>query len=216
MKISAWHKQNGDDVVLKTDYNSLDQFDKVYISKVFTDTVIPCEPEDKSGKGDTNISEWYSDNELLNRPNVVFGGTGFYYDKAPPLPQEIEHIMPDYHLYDEWVSDKLSSGASKKDTQYYTDFSIGFTTRGCFRRCSFCVNRNYDRCFLHSPIEEFFDKNRRYICLLDDNVFSCSEWASVFKNLQATKKRFQFKQGLDIRLITDEKCDALLKSRWID
>ena len=30
--------------------------------------------------------------------------TGFYFDKAPNLPDEIEHCMPDYHLYDEWIS----------------------------------------------------------------------------------------------------------------
>ena len=38
---------------------------------------------------------------------ISYGGTGFFYDKAPKLPEEVEHDMPDYHLYDEWVEDIL-------------------------------------------------------------------------------------------------------------
>lgn len=87
MKIAAYHKQNGDHVQLKTDYDGLQAFDKVYISKVFTKTHVP--------------------EDVLTMPNVVYGGTGFFYDNAPPLPQEIEHIMPDYHLYDEWVNEAI-------------------------------------------------------------------------------------------------------------
>lgn len=45
MKISAYHKKLGDIVTLKTDYDNLDIFDKIYISKVFTKTRIPCEPD---------------------------------------------------------------------------------------------------------------------------------------------------------------------------
>lgn len=41
MKLSAYHKSLGNSVVLKTDYDGLEAFDKVYISKVFTDTVVP-------------------------------------------------------------------------------------------------------------------------------------------------------------------------------
>jgi hypothetical protein len=47
-------------------------------------------------------------------------------------------------------------------------------------------------------------------------VFACKEWREVFNELQATGKRFQFKQGCDERLLTDEKCDELFnKSKWI-
>lgn len=87
MKIAAYHKQNGDSVQLKTDYEGLQAFDKVYISKVFTKTHVP--------------------EDVLAMPNVTYGGTGFFYDNAPPLPPEIEHIMPDYHLYDDWVNEAI-------------------------------------------------------------------------------------------------------------
>ena len=33
----------------------------------------------------------------------------------------------------------------RKEFEYYLDYSIGFATRGCFRQCSFCVNKNYKK-----------------------------------------------------------------------
>lgn len=195
MKISGYEKSRESTVILKLDYNDLSQFDKVYISKVFTDTYIP--------------------KEVLNLPNVVYGGTGFFYDKAEPLPDYIEHHMPDYHLYDEWVNEQLNKGRKRKEFEYYLDYSIGFTTRGCIRQCSFCVNKNYKKASLHSSIDEFLDTNRKYICLLDDNIFACKDWKVVFNELIKTGKRFQYKQGLDERLLTDEKCEILFSCKWI-
>ena len=83
MKIAAYHKQKGDLVDLLLSYDDIGNYDKVYISKVFTDTPIY--------------------DGILDLPCVEYGGTGFFYDKAPALPYEIEHIKPDYHLYDKWV-----------------------------------------------------------------------------------------------------------------
>lgn len=215
MKISSFNKQQGHDVVLKLDWDNLEQFDKVFISKVFMDTEIPFENGDKSLKTEENIANYYKDNPILNLPNVEWGGTGFYYDKAPRLSEEVEHCMPDYHLYDEWVETQRQNGVKAKDLVWYTDFSIGFTTRGCIRKCKFCVNRNYNKCSLHSPLSEFVDESRPMICLLDDNIFACPHWKDVFDALIATGKRFQFKQGCDERLMTDEKCEYLFnKSKW--
>jgi hypothetical protein len=67
----------------------------------------------------------------------------------------------------------------------------------------------------HSPVSEFLDSERKYICLLDDNVLSCREWKQIFEELNATGKRFQFKQGMDERLLTDEKCEVIFNSKWI-
>lgn len=64
MKISAYHKRLGHKVDLLMDYKTVTQYDKVFISKVFTETVVPL--------------------EVLNLLSVEYGGTGFFYDKAPP------------------------------------------------------------------------------------------------------------------------------------
>lgn len=196
MKISSYYKNQGNNVELLLSYDNIKNYDKVFISKVFTDTPVP--------EGVTEL------------PFVEYGGTGFFYDKAKPLPYEIEHSMPDYHLYDKFVETALENGVKKKDLKYYTDYSIGFVTRGCIRGCSFCVNKNYRQCLKHSPVSEFLDESRPYICLLDDNVLSCRDWKEVFDELIATGKKFQFKQGCDERLLTDEKCEYLFnKSNWI-
>ena len=194
MKLSGYWKDKNAEVKLKTDYENLELFDMVYVSKVFTDT-----PSDES---------------VLNLNNVKYGGTGFYYDKAPKLPDVIEHHMPDYHLYDDWISEKILNGDNRTNFKYYLDYSIGFTTRGCFRRCEFCVNKNYDKVSLHSPLEEFVDQQRKKICLLDDNIFGYPHWKTIFQNLQSIGKAFQFKQGMDERLLTEEKCKVLFISKY--
>ena len=194
MKLSGYYKELGNDVELKLDYEDLQLYDKVFISKVFTDTPI--------------------DESVLNLPNVEYGGTGFFYDKAPKLPYEGEHHMSDYHLYDEWVQQRLDKGGNRNDFKYYLDYSIGFVTRGCFRQCQFCVNKNYKKVEVHSPLDEFVDYSRKKICLLDDNFFGCPSWKDILSQLQATGKPFQFKQGLDERLLTDEKCEMLFKSKY--
>jgi hypothetical protein len=76
------------------------------------------------------------------------------------------------------------------------------------------VNRNYDKVYEHSSLEEFLDVNRSKICLLDDNFLGCLSWERLLKELKATGKPFQFKQGLDERILTAEKCGMLFGRRY--
>lgn len=72
MKISAWHKAQGDAVEW---FMPFGKYDRVYSSKVFTFT-----PEDP-----------------YLPPDTVKGGTGYgIYD---PLPDEIDDMFPDYSIY---------------------------------------------------------------------------------------------------------------------
>lgn len=183
MKLSGYWKKKNADVTLKRDYKNLEYFDKVYISKVFTDTSI--------------------DESVLSLSNVEYGGTGFFFDKAPNLPDEIEHSFPDYTLYE-----------GVCDAKEHKDYSIGFLTRGCFRKCKFCVNQKFDKVLAHSPLEEFYDASRKKICLLDDNFFGCPEWKPMLQKLIDTGKPFKFKQGLDIRIMTDDKCEMLFNAKY--
>ncbi|MCQ2411619.1 MAG: hypothetical protein MJ057_01565 [Sphaerochaetaceae bacterium] len=206
-KISGFWKEKSATVDLLTDYESFDSYDEIFVSKVFTDTFFP--------------------EELVNRKNVHIGGTGFYFDKAPNLPDEIEHHMPDYGLYDNWINTVISQAtieAEKRGKKLppsffnqfkeYQQYSIGFLTRGCFRKCKFCVNQKYDHVFMHSPIEEFFDPSRKKICLLDDNFFGCSQWKPLLEELISLDRPFKFKQGLDERILTDERCKLLFSGKY--
>jgi radical SAM superfamily enzyme YgiQ (UPF0313 family) len=126
---------------------------------------------------------------------------------SPRLPDHIEHHMPDYDLY-------CMSKRWESLNDYFKNYSIGFTTRGCFRKCSFCVNAHYDKAVIHSPLSEFVDVKRSKICLLDDNILAYSDNSSILNELQSTGKRFVFKQGIDIRLLTDSKAKCLVESKY--
>ena len=194
MKISSYYKSKGCNTTLLTNYDNVKDYDKVFISKVFTST---------------EISE-----DILNLENVTYGGTGFFYDKAEPLPYEIEHCMPDYSLYDDFVKSELEKGVKPKQLQYYTDYSVGFTTRGCFRKCEFCVNKNSTKSVKHSELEEFVDEKRKKILLFDDNVLACGDYKEILNNLKLTGKPVVYKQGLDIRLLTEEKIKLLTSLKY--
>ena len=82
MKISAYHKANGDIVEWWWGFG---QYDRVYMSKVFDDTYSQDIPEP------------------LNADEIVKGGTGYGLDNV--LPPEVEHMCPDYSLYPEVTRD---------------------------------------------------------------------------------------------------------------
>ncbi len=194
MKISGYYKEKGHEVSLLFSYSGLEEYDKVYISKVFTFTSVP--------------------DNIVSLKNVKIGGTGFFEDGGENLPDEIEHHMPDYELYSVYAHNAIKQGRQRSAVSDYLDYSIGFTTRGCFRKCSFCVNKKYDRAFIHSPVREFYDPSRPYIYLWDDNFLSYGGWESILDDLEATGKPFQFRQGLDIRLMTDRKAKRLANTRY--
>lgn len=83
MKISAWHKSQGDSVDW---WMALEpHYDRVYMAKVFDETYSTDIPEP------------------LNATEVIKGGTGYGLDNK--LPDHIEHIYPDYSLYPELCKD---------------------------------------------------------------------------------------------------------------
>ena len=79
MKLSAYHKRQGDSVERWTPEG---RYDVVYKSRVFTDLY---------------SKDTYS---VTNAEQVICGGTG--YGSAVGLPYEVEHCFPDYGLYPEF------------------------------------------------------------------------------------------------------------------
>ena len=159
----------------------------------------------------------------------------------PFLPGfSMEHQMPDYNIYNNYIEQeiekKVDADAAKiiketgimpsdeetdklrlkhrKKYKDYLDYSIGFLTRGCIRQCSFCVNKGVRAILPYSNLEDFVDNNRPYIYLWDDNFLSYRNWKDLLKQLNATGKPFQFRQGLDERVLDEERAKALSKSRY--
>lgn len=160
MKLSAYWKEQGFETELLLDYSQAGEYDRLYVSKVFTDTFVP--------------------EHILTRETTVYGGTGFFYDKAPVLPEAIEHHTPDYHLYDQMVKEHSEGEKKKKEFQFYTEYSIGFLTRGCFRKCSFCVNKTAPVQHQQAHWKNFMTRPER----------SYAFWTITFLPVQGGKKSF--------------------------
>ena len=206
LKISAFCKEYGHQVRLISSYDELMEdgnpiiadcdYDLLVLSKVFKFTKIP-----------SFIS-------LMIKQHLIFyGGTGFFEINGPNLPDEVEHHAPDYTLYNEYI-EKVTGGDEKQKKRKWDDYlsySIGFTTRGCIRHCGFCVNRLLNRVVEWSPVSEFIDESRKNIYLWDDNIMAAPPkvFTKVMEDLKRTGKRFQFRQGLDIRLMSERKAKLL-------
>lgn len=189
MKLSAWHKQNGDSVEW---YNPLvhcmgEPFDKIYMSKVFS-------------------NEYSNDYPYtVNAKEVIQGGTGycisvvdgkevFDESKSFNLPYEVEHIYPDYELYPD----------------YTKDMAYGFLTRGCCNNCSFCIVSNKEgRCSKKVANLSEFWRGQKYIKLLDPNILACKEHLELLQQLVDSGAKVDFTQGLDARFITRENLELL-------
>ena len=123
---------------------------------------------------------------------IIKGGTGYGLDNT--LPYEIEHIYPDYSIYP-----KLT-----KDTAY------GFLTRGCPRRCDFCIvtKKEGRKSCKVADLSEFW-RGQKNIVLLDPNILACWEHPDLLQRLIDSKAYVDFSQGLDIRL-TNERNITLI------
>ena len=92
----------------------------------------------------------------LHTKELIKGGTG--YDVTSKLPQEIEEYKRlDYTLYPK------------------CDFSLVFLSRGCIRKCKFClVNRKEGHIHSVEPVD--LNPNGKYIDVLDNNFFASPDW----------------------------------------
>ena len=189
MKISAYHKRNGDNVQWYDPlFDSLgESYDIVYMSKIF-------------GSEYTQDYPYY-----VNAKKIIKGGTGYCIDivegkevfdnaKHRDLPDIVEHIYPDYSLYPQYT----------KNTAY------GFLTRGCCNNCSFCIVSKKEGICSHkvANLNEFWI-DQKNIKLLDANLLACKEHVELLQQLADSKARVDFTQGLDARFLNERNLEIL-------
>ena len=173
MKLSAWHKARGDDVSF---CEPLLHYDRVYQSRVFDDTY-------------SRDIDW-----APQADEIIKGGTGYGLDNR--LPDEIEHMYPDYSLYG------------------ITDTAYGFLARGCPRGCSFCIvaRKEGRKSQKVADLSEFWS-GQKIIKLLDPNLLACPDHLDLLEQLADSGAWVDFTQGLDVRLVTQENVDVINRCR---
>jgi len=119
---------------------------------------------------------------------VYIGGSGVNYEW---LPEPMQKIMPDYDLYP-------------------SEYSQGFTTRGCIRHCPFCIvphKEGYLQRWMH--IKEFHDDRFDTVMLMDNNILADKEWFFENTDYILENDLFLIENGMDIRLMDDEIAERL-------
>ena len=193
MKISAWGKSKGDEVYLNDD--SVEP-DEIWLSCIFT-------WNKQKALDSLNMYKFRFPNATIH-----YGGTGFDFFlpyKSPEwknLPQEIEDMEPDYHLYND-------------------DRAVGFCQRGCNRKCQFCVvHRKEGRISenKYKRLKDWAPEGFKKILLLDNDIALADDWKhnEVLNDAQELGLKLSITQGYDIRCVTPERAQLLAENKPYD
>lgn len=180
MRLSAYHKSLGDEIVLKhgnVQQPLFDAPDKVYLSCVF---------RWNKGAAEACATRWGSIIEI--------GGTGV--DIKKRLPPEVEACAPDYDLYG-------------------IDRAWGFISRGCIRKCPWCVVPMKEGKLTRVSTAEELVGDFKEAIFLDNNFLALKDHEDDLKWLAEHQIAIDFNQALDSRLITWETAKLLHKCKWV-
>lgn len=211
MKISTFHKQRGDDVVFYKGTNvelRNQRWDVICIATMFTYqwniTVETIKFYQRNG-ANKNIKVGGILASLL--PDDLEKATGI--KPHVGLWEEVDRLPPDYNLFDGVYSYPID------------DASIGYTTRGCIRHCSFCAVPNLEPKFISFiPLKDQIHSQKKDLLLLDNNVLASPELPQIINEikkygfhrgakLNGRLRHVDFNQGVDARLLTEEKMKLL-------
>ena len=128
--------------------------------------------------------------------DAIKGGTGYgNYDELPP---EIDAMFPDYSIYPS------------------CNYAIGFLTRGCIRKCEWCVvPKKEGKIRPYLTWRQIKRPDSRDIVFMDNNVLAHPHGIEQMRDMIGQDVRIDFNQGLDARLISCEVAEILAKLRWI-
>lgn len=199
----------------------ISRYNHIYMSRVFTFTKEPAfylnaSPAEKKkfhigGTGyyanEKSISKFRElrekDMEQLSRDSYL-NTLECKHDGTKGIKMAIQ--MPYYDLYKEYIEKQVEAGFKRDKYKDYEHYSIGFLTRKCFRHCPFCVNKLEDGVVSYSKLEWFHDKRRPHVYFWDDNFLAAPYhvWKPTLQYLIDHKISFQFRQGLDERLLAED------------
>lgn len=200
MQVSSYHKSQGNNVGF-----NINNPDLVYISCIFK----------KNGP-----QAWGVTTEFIDTP-IKIGGSGV--NLKSWLPEKMQKIKPDYDLYDGRVCQvcgNLERSHSKRGHVYVPGnifYSMGFTTRGCVRKCPFCIVPQKEGTFHKwQHINEFYDKRFKRVLLLDNNILVNKKlFFETTDFILDHKLKVTISQGMDIRLLDREIAERLKLLKFV-
>jgi len=115
------------------------------------------------------------------------------------LHEKAEQYMPLYDIL--------------KDVEKWEDWnsSIIFSSRGCIRKCPFCAVPQIEgdfRSVIHN-IEKHIHPDHKTVIFWDNNFFASPHWKGIIEQLKNVGLKVDFNQGLDARLIDDDKASMI-------
>lgn len=186
MKLSRFHKQQGDTVdFIKCNIS--------YYPKRKKFVTVDSSKYDKVFVSTIfkNCLEYVKFN---TSDNLVLGGTG--YDLKVSLPDEVNSADLDYSIYPE------------------NDTSYGFISRGCNRKCYFCVVPEKEGKIKKEDSIDQILKHKK-VKFLDNNFLQYPEHKEVMRELISKNIKCQFMQGLDIRMVDESNSILLSKLNYM-
>jgi len=147
------------------------------------------------------------------RPDIEFGGTGW--DLTTELPKEVQTCRPDYDLYTAELLATRMRGIGNQEqkmvkAQELVNAGIGFTSRGCIRKCGFCVVPIKEGPLRQeTEIKDIINPRSNVIVLLDNNFTADPDCFEKLREIRERKLIVNFSQGIDVRLVTPGLAQAL-------
>jgi len=195
MKLSSYHKALGDEVIYQKGFNYFLDLkpDIIYITSLFTwyyKQVVEIVLQYKNKYKNADIRVGGICASLLK--DDIYKETG---------------IEPHYGIDNSFDSQPLDY------TLFPTiDYSIGYTTKSCPRKCEWCVVHRLEKKFIEYPAKIWFkqmnNKNPYKHIMLWDNNFTASSMEHQIETINTLKKlnkTVDFNQAIDCRLINEEK-----------
>jgi len=201
MKLASFYRSRGNEIKLVRGLLNDDSFkpDKIEITSLFT---YAWQPVHKS------IEHYHK-----NFPDAKIQVGGIY---ASIMPDRIKKMYPYIEVHSglfEKAENYLPSYDILKSVEKWKDWnsSILFTSRGCIRKCPFCIVPQLEGKIksVAPNVQDYIFEGHKQIILWDNNFFASPEWKKTLKNLKETGLRVDFNQGLDARLIDEEKASLL-------
>lgn len=137
----------------------------------------------------------FTPEEMMLPEDTIKGGTG--YGIYNSLPDAIDAMYPDYSIYP------------------HVDYAVGFLTRGCIRKCPWCVvPRKEGDIRPYRDWREVKRRDSRDIVFMDNNVLACDWGIEQMEDMIGEDVRIDFNQGLDARLISSEVAQIISQLKW--